>query len=137
MKKFYFLTLIIVCILNSACSLTKNDKQAKELEVNQLSKIKDWDIKILPRYDHKKWVYDTKIKYLGERPANLSLINYDSTEITYNEVQPSQVLETFGSFDYKSSVYSRKNNNLIFKLKWSEGNKIFSDVAEFKVESKN
>ncbi len=59
--------------------------------------------------DHKKWVYDTIIKFNGDKTVNLTVLNYDKTKIRYEDVKPLIPLKTFGSYDYEESVYSRKN----------------------------
>lgn len=145
--------MILVCtLLLCSCSMntkteskkpqtiaTRNEcKQPKKLEVEQTSKLKNWDIKVIPRLDHEKWVYDTKIKFLGDKTVNLTVLNYDKTNIKYKDVKPQIPLETFGSYDYEGSVYSRKNNHLSFTLKWSEGtSKVYTGVIKVKVNPKN
>jgi len=139
MKKLYFITLILTfSLFTSACvSNNVSNEQPKELMVDQTSKIEKWDIRVIPRLDHKKWVYDTAIKYLGEKPVKLTVNYYDKTKVTYNDVAPFQVQETFGSYDYEKSVYSKQNKNLSINLKWVEGNKTFSSDVEFIVKPKN
>lgn len=141
MKKLYFLTLILtICLFTSACiskNVSNEIEQPIELMVEQSSTLKNWDIRVVPRLDHKKWVYDTSIKYLGDKPVKLKVIYYDKTKVTYNDLAPLQVQESFGSFDYEKSVYSKQNKNLSFHLKWVEGKKAFSGDVEFKVKAKN
>ncbi|MGG2027964.1 hypothetical protein AB1282_19885 [Gottfriedia sp. S16(2024)] len=143
MKKRYFLALILTfCIFMSACSsmnASNETEQPKTLDVKQTKLIKNWDIKVIPRLDHKKWVYDTSITYLGEKNVlHLTVSNYDKTRLGYENVKPQTPLKTFGSYDYEGSVYSKKNSHLSFTLKWSEGNnRVFNKVAEFNVKPKN
>lgn len=142
MKKLYFLTLILTfCLFSSACesmNTSNESKQPKKLNVEQISKLENWDIKVIPRLDHEKWVYDTTIKFLGDKTVNLSVLNYEKTKIKYQDVKPQIPLETFGSYDYEESVYSRKNSQLSFTLKWSEGNnKVYTGIAKFKVKPQN
>ncbi|WP_129692137.1 hypothetical protein [Gottfriedia acidiceleris] len=113
MKKRYFLTLNLTFFLfMSACTLmnTSNETdQSKTLGVKQTKMIKNWDIKVTPRLNHKKWVYDTSITYLGEKNVlHLTVSNYDKTKLEYENVSPQTPLETFGSYDYEESIYSKK-----------------------------
>lgn len=143
MKINYFLALIIsFCIIMSACSsmnVSNETEQPKALEVKQTKVIKNWDINVIPRLDHKKWVYDTSITYLGEKNVlHLTVSDYAKTKVEYENVKPNTPLKSFGSYDFDGSVYSRKNNQLSFKLKWSEGNnRVYTGVAKFKVKPKN
>ncbi|GGI11761.1 hypothetical protein [Gottfriedia solisilvae] len=141
MKKIFILTLILtVCLITSACvSMNTSNKsiQPKKLDVEQTSKLENWDIQAIPRMDHKKWVYDTIIKFNRDKTVNLTVLNYDKTKIRYEDVKPLIPLKTFGSYDYEESVYSRKNSHLSFTLKWSEGDKIYNGVAKFNVKSQN
>ncbi|WP_088044286.1 hypothetical protein [Bacillus sp. EAC] len=141
MKKRYFLTLILsFCIFISACSTmnaSNETEQPKTLDVKQTRVLKDWDIKVIPRLDHKKWVYDTSITYLGEKNVlHLTVTDYAKTEVEYENVKPHSPLKTFGSYDYEGSVYSNKKNQLSFTLTWSEGNNNYSKIATFKIKPK-
>ncbi|MEH7309295.1 hypothetical protein [Neobacillus drentensis] len=141
MKKIYFLTLILTfCLFTSACvskNVSNEIEQPKELVVEQTSTLENWDISVAPRLDHKKWVYDTAIKYLGDKTVKLTVNYYDKTKVTYNDLAPLQVQKSFGSFDYEKSVYSKQNKDLSFNLKWVEGIKTFSGDTEFKIKPKN
>ena len=141
MKKRYFLTLILsFCIFISACStmnVSNETEQPKKLDVKQTRVLKDWDIKVIPRLDHKKWVYDTSITYLGETSIpHLVVLNYDKSELEYENVKPRTPLKTFGRYDYEGSVYSNKKNQLSFTLTWSEGINNYSKIATFKIKPK-
>jgi hypothetical protein len=60
MKKLYFLTLILTfCLFTSACiskNVSNEIEQPKELVVEQTSTLENWDISVVPRLYHKKWV---------------------------------------------------------------------------------
>ncbi len=89
MKKLYILTLF--CLFTSACvskNVSNEIEQPKELVVEQTSPLENWDISVVPRLDHKKWVYDTAIKYLGDKPVKLTVNYYDKTKVTYNDLAP-------------------------------------------------
>ncbi|MEH7403219.1 hypothetical protein V7148_19820 [Gottfriedia acidiceleris] len=100
MKKRYLLALILTfCLFMSACkSMNASIKtdQPKTLNVKQTKVIKNWEIKVTPRLDHKKWVYDTSIKYLGDKNVqHLTVIYYDKTKVDYEEVKPKTPLESY------------------------------------------
>ncbi|MES9684304.1 hypothetical protein CN514_06085 [Bacillus sp. AFS001701] len=141
MKKYFLALILTFCLFMSACtSINASDgtDQTKTLYVKQMKVIKNWDVKVTPRLDHKRWVYDTSITYLGdENVQHLTVIYYDKTKVDYEEVKPQTPLESFGSSDYENSVYSRRNNHLSFTLKWSEdNNKVYTGVTNFNVKSK-
>lgn len=134
MNKRYFLLLILTfCLIMTACTSinARNETvQPKKVVIKQTKEIWNWDIKVIPKLEHKKWVYDTSITYLGETSLpHLVVLNYDKSKLEYENVKPQTPLETFGSYDYEGSVYSKKKNQLSFTLTWSEGSNNYSKIC--------
>jgi hypothetical protein len=92
------------------------------LTVKQVLKenIEEWDISVIPRKVTDNWVYDTQLEFLGDTPVNVTVIYYDKTKVTYNELKPLEPILTTGSADYKDSVYSKGNSRLEFELEWQK-----------------
>ncbi|WP_338472832.1 hypothetical protein R4Z10_08950 [Niallia sp. XMNu-256] len=92
------------------------------LTVKQVLKqnIEEWDISVIPRKETDNWVYDTQLEFLGDTPVNVTVIYYDKTKVTYNELKPLEPILTTGSADYKDSVYSKENSRLEFELEWEK-----------------
>ncbi|WP_088068818.1 hypothetical protein [Gottfriedia luciferensis] len=139
-KRYFFLLFLSMFLLMTACTSinTSNETvQPKKVVIKQTKEIWNWDIKVIPRLNHKKWVYDTSITYLGEKTVpHLVVLNYDQSKLEYDNVKPHTPLKTFGSYDYEGSVFSNKKNQLSFTLTWSEGYNNYSKIVVFKIKPK-
>lgn len=137
MKKL-FSTILMVCILLLSTSCQNIAQPPKKLVVKEIEthNAKQWDIKVTPRLDHKRWVYDADIQYRGESPVDATILLYDHTTVRIEKLEPFAVQSYTGSYDYKDSVYSKKNSNLKFKLTWVENGKAFEGDAEYRIYPK-
>ncbi|WP_409274641.1 hypothetical protein V1499_06140 [Neobacillus sp. SCS-31] len=129
MRQSIIILISIVFTLN-ACQNVPQMPQSLNVEQVVKENIQEWDISVSPRKDKNKWVYDTQLEYLGNTPVKVTLTNYDKTKITYNGMEPLVPAPTFGSADYKESVYSKENSILEFELEWeAQGAKKFGKTV--------
>ncbi|WP_409303912.1 hypothetical protein [Peribacillus sp. SCS-155] len=135
MRHSLVILISIVFILN-ACQNVSQPSQSLIVEQTLKENIEEWDITVSPRKEKSKWVYDTKLEYLGNKPVNITLTNYDKTKITYNGMEPRVPAPTTGSADYKDSVYSKSNSILEFNLDWEAEGIKHSGKTVFKIKPK-
>lgn len=137
MKKLFSIILLIPMLFlsNSCQNISQPPKQliVKEIEKHNMER---WDIKVMPRLDHKKWVYDVDIQYRGKAPVDATILYYDHTKVMFEKLEPFAIQSYTGSYDYKDSVYSKENSNLKFKLTWIENGETFEGDAEYRIYPK-
>jgi hypothetical protein len=131
--------IFIICFSVFFLFACQNSTQKpNSLNVEQVSKsnINKWVVAVKPRLVKDKWVYDTEIEYLGNSTVTLTVVYYDKTKVTYEELQPFNPIKTKGSPDYKESVYSEENSSLKFELQWKENGNIKYGETIFNVMPK-
>lgn len=135
-KLFSVILIIAVLLLSTSCQ--NISQPPKKLIIKEITKhnVGQWDIRIKPRLEHKKWVYDINIQYLGKSPVDATILYYDHAKVTLEKLQPFATQSYIGSYDYKDSVYSKENSNLKFKLTWLEKGETFEGDAEYKIYPK-
>lgn len=120
MKK---LLVVIACICGLfVLTSCQNNTTPTKLKVETVSEsnVEDWKIEILTRLDHKKWVYDVRVNYLGKDNVAVTIKTLpDGNEYAYEKVS-KEPLMLKGGYDYEPSVYSKENDEAIIKLNWTK-----------------